>query len=144
MSDASDKQEAQPVSEATGSMGVVEHGAGRSIKQFLFLRKDLEGYTMGMLIAQGCHASVAALERYRNTPAVADYFKHLGCMTTIVYGIRGDEMEGIEKSLQKMGIGYHCWVENGNTPTCIATCPIDIEVIKEFKNFRRRFKLFGN
>jgi len=119
-------------------------GTGRSIKQFLFLRSDLEGFTTGSLVAQGCHASVAALEKYRHTPQVVDYVKHLGSMTTVVYEILGSELEAVVASLDEMGIGHHCWLEGGVIPTCIATWPIDIEVDTKFKKFRRRFRLFGN
>lgn len=113
-----------------------------SLKQFLFLRKDLKEFTTGMLVAQGCHASIAALEKYRNTPQVIEYLSALPHMTTVIYRIKESEISEIEEELKSMKIGYHIWVENCVIPTCIATWPIDVELDGLFKEFKKKFRLF--
>lgn len=112
------------------------------IKQFLFLRRDLEDFSTGALVAQGSHASVAVLEKTRKDIETTDYLTCLEDMTTVVYGISEGDIGPIVKDLDSLGAKYHLWLENRQAPTCIATAPVDLSQNKRFDKFRRKFKLF--
>lgn len=108
-------------------------------KQLLFLRSDLDQMPVGALVAQGCHASIAALEEFKDEESTKEYLKELTGMTTIVYKIQESDIEPIIDKLNKFGLKYHIWLENGLVVTCIATIPIN----KKFCGmFRNKYKLF--
>lgn len=69
------------------------------------------------------------------------YLDQLEGMTTIVYQIKKDEMDGIKDGLRSMGVGFVEWME-GQTPTCISTRPTDPSTHQGFFGFTRRFRLF--
>lgn len=113
-----------------------------TFKQFLFLRKDLKDFSEGGLVAQGSHASVAAIYKTLSHPDTIRYLKDTHILTTIVYGITKNEIESVIKKLNDMGIEHALWIENGEEPTCIGTRPIDVSKHPEFQNFRKKFRLF--
>lgn len=114
-----------------------------SLKQILFLRNDLSEFPVGSLVAQGCHASVAAIERFKDHPNTQKYLEMMLEMTTIVLGIEESQIEKICADLDKLGVGYHLWLEEG-LPTCIATIPMNIGENKKFDKYRKKYNLFAN
>ncbi|KAJ8602500.1 hypothetical protein CTAYLR_001252 [Chrysophaeum taylorii] len=68
-------------------------------RQWVVLRKDLASmWPMGSVVAQACHASVAALFATMDDPLTAEYTKE--------------------------GIVHHLWIEQPEgIPTCLATKP---------------------
>ncbi|ELA42199.1 uncharacterized protein VICG_00842, partial [Vittaforma corneae ATCC 50505] len=112
------------------------------VKQFLFLRKDLKDFSTGALVAQGCHAAIAAIEKSKEDTGTMDYLGLLEDMTTVVYGIGEKDMCSIMEGLDSFGVKYHLWLENRQIPTCIATAPVDLFQNKSFDKFRKKFRLF--
>lgn len=113
-----------------------------TVKQFLFLRKDLPSYRIGALLAQACHASVAAIHTFRNHPDTAKYLDKTSDLTTVIYEICEKDIEKIKESLTDLSIEFYIWVENHEIVTCIGTRPIETKSFTEFERFRKQFKLF--
>lgn len=113
-----------------------------TIKQFLFLRKDLPNYNTGALLAQACHASVAAIHTFRSHPDTVKYLENISDLTTVIYEICEKDIEKIKELLTDLSIDFYIWVENYEIVTCIGTRPIETKSFTEFERFRKQFRLF--
>lgn len=112
------------------------------IKQFIFLRGDIEGFGVGQLMAQVCHGSVAAVHKYWTHPETVAYLEGMQDLTTVIYKVTLADFTRIKTKLEEMDIGYFEWIEDRSFPSCIATRPLDTRINKKFERFRRPFELF--
>jgi len=110
------------------------------IVQYIAIRNDLK-WPKGALIAQSCHASVAAVHlNYLDTETVA-YLNSLDSMHKIVVGVPSQsDLVALSESLAENEIKYKLWIEQPeNIPTCLATKPYAKSSVDKFFKI---FKLF--
>lgn len=120
----------------------------KPVVQYIFVRRDLDGWPQGAVAAQVAHASVAAVMEGNRAqdPATSFYTAedHLGRMTKYVYGVDSlEELRQIQERWEtKFGKSYHCWIEEPeHIPTALATWPVERTnaVSKLVKNLKVRF-----
>lgn len=102
----------------------------------------MKSYSVGALVAQGSHASIAAIEKYHDHLQTMSYVKDLGNMTTVVYQMTGNDVETIKSNLDMLKIEYYEWIEDADIVTCICTRPIDLSNNKGFIEMKKTLKLF--
>ena len=134
---------------AAGSGAVAQGAAGAAsadacaprapedaLVQYLLVRSDLDKqrYGRGALIAQGAHASVAALHESRDQPATQAYLANLDAMHKIVLAAPSAEaIEGVAAALRSARLGARVWVEQPEAVvTALATAPAQRSVLAAF------------
>lgn len=74
-----------------------------SLVQYVVLRGDLSrpplSWPLGAVVAQGCHAALAAAHAHRRHPHTAAYLELGGAMRTVVLEVRGAGREGAAAAL---------------------------------------------
>jgi peptidyl-tRNA hydrolase len=102
--------------------------AAPTLLQYIVLRSDL-GWPLGSLVAQACHASVAAVWLSRDAPGTVAYCApaQLDSMHKVVLNIQGEEaLRALSDELRTAGVVHKLWVEQPeNIITCLATAPGD-------------------
>lgn len=95
-----------------------------TIVQYIVVRTDL-GWTTGAIIAQACHASVAAIVTSLESQNTKSYLKDLDNMHKVVLKAeKVDDLDKIECELKRSQISYHLWIEKPeNVATCLAISP---------------------
>jgi len=100
------------------------------IVQYIVLRKDLwteQGWPLGPLIAQACHASVAAVMEHRDDEATQRYCapENIDQMTKVVLEAKGEaQLRNLAQKLTEAGVKHKLWIEQPeNYPTCLAFKP---------------------
>ncbi|KAJ2797935.1 peptidyl-tRNA hydrolase domain-containing protein 1 [Coemansia helicoidea] len=78
------------------------------------------------IVAQGSHAAVAAIWKYRNDDRVRAYTDNLDSMHKVVLGTKNEaSLLKLADALAQKGIPFYLWTEQPeNTPTCLATVPV--------------------
>jgi peptidyl-tRNA hydrolase len=111
-----------------------------SIVQYIAIRSDLK-WPKGALIAQSCHAAVAAVHLNYTDQATIDYLKNLDFMHKVVVGVLSEaDLLKLRDSLSENEIKFKLWTEQPeNIPTCIATKPYAKSLVE---SFFKGFKLF--
>ncbi len=110
------------------------------IVQYIAIRSDLK-WPKGALIAQSCHASVAAIHlNYLDAETIA-YLSKLDSMHKIVVGVQSQsDLVELSQSLAESEIKFKLWIEQPeNIPTCLATKPYAKSSVEKFFKI---FKLF--
>lgn len=108
------------------------------IVQYIAIRSDLK-WPKGALIAQSCHASVAAVHLNYTDPDTMNYLKNLDSMHKIVVGVPSqNDLVTLNETLATSEIKSKLWIEQPeNIPTCIATKPYSKSLVEKFfKNFK--------
>ena len=129
---------AQQQSAAAGSTSEAPAAAhpDDTLVQYLLVRSDLDKqrYGRGALVAQGAHASVAALHESRDEPATQAYLADLGAMHKIVLAAPSAEaIEGVAAALRSASLGARVWVEQPEmVVTALATAPARRSVLAAF------------
>ena len=102
-----------------------------TLVQYIVVRKDLKMGT-GALIAQGAHASSAALWTSKDTPTTQEYLSSLDTMHKIVLeGTSNDQLLALSESLTSASILHNLWVEQPeNVATALATAPYHRSLLK--------------
>ncbi|GBG68626.1 hypothetical protein CBR_g3167 [Chara braunii] len=109
--------------------------------QYLVLRKDLVenmGWSIGSVVAQACHAAVAATWLSKDDALTQRYCSdsNIDHMRKVVLEVKGEkQLVDLSGKLAVAGVGHKLWVEQPeNFPTCLATKPcIKEEVAMHFK-----------
>uniref|UniRef100_A0A7S3UF50 peptidyl-tRNA hydrolase n=1 Tax=Picocystis salinarum TaxID=88271 RepID=A0A7S3UF50_9CHLO len=111
--------------------------AASNLVQYVVMRKDLSkelGWPMGSLVAQACHATVAATWLHREDEHTKQYCAegNLAHMHKVVLEVKGQtQLVNLSKKLEDAGIRHKLWVEQPeNFPTCLATKPYPKEDIQ--------------
>ncbi|OEL24034.1 putative peptidyl-tRNA hydrolase PTRHD1 [Dichanthelium oligosanthes] len=109
--------------------------------QYVVLRRDLaDAWPLGSVVAQGCHAAVAAMWAHRDHPDTAAYCAsdnldrmHKAC-STVTLEVKGEtQLKNLAEKLQKAGVRHKLWIEQPeNIPTCIATAPCPKSQVSSF------------
>jgi len=97
--------------------------------QYVVLRKDLRelGWPLGSVVAQACHACVAALWLSREEGSTQAYCspEALDSMHKVVLEVKGEtQLRALAEALQAAGVAHKLWVEQPEgVATCLATAP---------------------
>ncbi len=108
--------------------------------QYIAIRNDLK-WPKGALIAQGCHASIAAIHLNYTDPDTVNYLKKLDTMHKIVVGVPNEaDLTQLAGELTKNDVKFKLWMEQPeNTPTSLALKPYTKSAVERFF---KPFKLF--
>ncbi|PNT61799.1 hypothetical protein BRADI_5g20876v3 [Brachypodium distachyon] len=90
----------------------------------------------GSVVAQGCHAAVAALWVHRDHPDTAAYCapENLDRMHKVTLEVKGEtQLKNLAEKLEAAGVRHKLWIEQPeNIPTCIATAPCPKSQVASF------------
>jgi peptidyl-tRNA hydrolase len=111
------------------------------IVQYIAIRNDLK-WPKGALIAQGCHASTAAIHLNYADPETARYLSELDTMHKIVVGVADEaELRRLSDELAANGVKFKLWLEQPeNTPTSLALKPYSKSLVERFLKPYKLFK----
>uniref|UniRef100_M8BR99 peptidyl-tRNA hydrolase n=1 Tax=Aegilops tauschii TaxID=37682 RepID=M8BR99_AEGTA len=140
MSAAASTPDAAPSPAAAAPAAVGEEARKEAedvVVQYVVLRRDLaDAWPLGSVVAQGCHAAVAAVWAHRDHPDTAAYCApgnldsmHKACSTfcptQVTLEVKGEtQLKNLAEKLEAAGVRYKLWIEQPeNIPTCIATAP---------------------
>ncbi|XP_048372981.1 putative peptidyl-tRNA hydrolase PTRHD1 [Sphaerodactylus townsendi] len=118
--------------------------AARALVQYVVLRGDLRGephsWPLGALVAQACHAALAATYSYFDHPDTGTYLAQGGNMRTVVLEAPDESaLTALAEALQQNSIDHKVWTEQPeDIPTCIALRPYPKE---EVHRHVKKFKL---
>lgn len=112
--------------------------------QYVAVRGDLwraQKWSVGALIAQGCHATTAVLHVFRDDPNVREYMADVDHMHKVVLEVENEaDLTTLASSLQGGEVDHKLWIEQPeNIPTCLATKPYPKPHVQRFF---KKFKLF--
>jgi peptidyl-tRNA hydrolase len=125
--------------------------AAKVLVQYVVVRSDLaSSWPLGAIIAQACHACVAALAQAADgsgggggaaAAAAAAYVSPsaLPAMHKIVLGTDGaDSLAALAARLRAASVAHHVWVEQPEgVPTCLASAPAaKADLAKHFAGLR--------
>lgn len=101
--------------------------------QYIVLRRDLT-WPRGAIVAQGCHASTAALHLFRDLSETKSYLNDLARMHKIVLGIDGEQaLQTLAQNLTEANVSHHMWIEQPeNVCTALATAPCYKSTVQAF------------
>jgi len=96
--------------------------------QYIVIRSDLiadKRWGMGKMVAQGCHASVAAIILNLADADTAAYVNdHTNMTKTVLIVDNEKELLELSKELKSCNVNHHLWVETPeNVPTALASTP---------------------
>ena len=96
--------------------------------QYVVLRKDLwatDGWPLGSIVAQACHASSAAMHLFRDDPATQAYLADVDHMHKVVLECKDEAaLRALSLTLEEAGVPHKLWVEQPEDyPTALATKP---------------------
>ncbi|KAJ2778573.1 hypothetical protein H4R18_004517 [Coemansia javaensis] len=96
---------------------------------FIVVRKDLAKilqWPLGSIVAQGAHAAVAAMHRFRDDERVQEYTRDLDAMHKVVLQTKNEaSLLKIADGLTQQSVPFYLWTEQPeNIPTCLATVPV--------------------
>ncbi|XP_066346253.1 uncharacterized protein [Miscanthus floridulus] len=120
---------------ATGEEGAKE--VVDVLVQYVVLRRDLaDAWPLGSVVAQGCHAAVAAVWAHRDHPDTAAYCApdNLDRMHKVTLEVKGEtQLKNLSEKLEAAGVRHKLWIEQPeNIPTCIATAPCPKSQVSSF------------
>ncbi|NWI47805.1 PTRD1 hydrolase, partial [Picathartes gymnocephalus] len=123
-----------------GSMAVP---AAAALVQYVALRGDLarppRSWPLGAVVAQGCHAALAAVHRYREHPDTGAYLEQGGAMRTVVLEAPDENsLLDLAEMLRQKGVEHQLWTENPEgIPTCLALRPYPKNQVQpHLRNFK--------
>ncbi|EDQ91930.1 uncharacterized protein MONBRDRAFT_14689 [Monosiga brevicollis MX1] len=99
------------------------------IVQYVVVRADLANglrWPFGAVMTQACHASVAAMHRFREQPESLAYVADLERMHTVLVEIKDQPaLLGLSEKLRASELDHHVWIEHPEMEaTALATRPI--------------------
>eukprot|EP00795_Rhopilema_esculentum_P014188 gene14188-5193_t len=110
--------------------------------QYVVVRRDLMdtlNWPTGAVIAQACHACIAAIHVFYSEESTKEYLKDLQSMHKVVLEAKDQEsLSTLSRTLTDNDVDHKLWVEQPeNFPTCIATRPYPKDAIQiHFKKFK--------
>ncbi|KAF0894165.1 hypothetical protein E2562_034895 [Oryza meyeriana var. granulata] len=107
------------------------------VVQYVVLRRDLaDAWPLGSVVAQGCHAAVAAVWAHRDHPDTAAYCGpgNLDRMHKVTLEVKGEtQLKNLAEKLEAAGVRHKLWIEQPeNIPTCVATAPCPKSQVSSF------------
>lgn len=124
------------MSDATTAQATGDSETNR-LTQYIVLRRDLwreKSWPLGSICAQVAHASVAALETFKDHEDTKTYVsaKRLQSMTKVVLEVKGEpQLLTLSKKLTENKIEHYAWREQPEDyVTCLALRPYRKEEVK--------------
>ncbi|XP_062427224.1 putative peptidyl-tRNA hydrolase PTRHD1 [Rhea pennata] len=95
-----------------------------ALVQYVVLRGDLRraplSWPLGALVAQGCHAALAAAHAHRDHPDTRAYLAEGGAMRIVVLEAADEAvLRALAERLRRLGLDHALWTEQ---PEAAATC----------------------
>ncbi|KAM9561876.1 putative peptidyl-tRNA hydrolase PTRHD1 [Guaruba guarouba] len=121
------RQPAYPAGRSVPYGGMAAPGA--ALVQYVVLRGDLSrpprSWPLGAVVAQGCHAALAAAHTHRQHPDTRAYLELGGAMRTVVLEAPDEaSLTALAETLRQHSIDHEVWTEQPeNTATCLALRP---------------------
>ncbi|NXC92517.1 PTRD1 hydrolase, partial [Cercotrichas coryphoeus] len=118
--------------------------ATAGLVQYVVLRGDLarppRSWPLGAVVAQGCHAALAAIHGYREHPDTGAYLEQGDAMRTVVLEAPDENsLLDLSEILKNKGVDHRLWMENPEgIPTCLALRPYPKNQVQPHL---RKFKL---
>ncbi|NXD46453.1 PTRD1 hydrolase, partial [Copsychus sechellarum] len=118
--------------------------ATAGLVQYVVLRGDLarppRSWPLGAVVAQGCHAALAAVHGYREHPDTGAYLEQGDAMRTVVLEAPDENsLLDLSEILKNKGVDHRLWMENPEgIPTCLALRPYPKNQVQPHL---RKFKL---
>ncbi|CAM5130823.1 unnamed protein product [Natator depressus] len=116
---------------------------GRRLVQYVVLRGDLQreplSWPLGALVAQACHAALAAVHAHYGQADTGAYLAEGGSMRTVVLEALDEcALTTLAETLKQHNIDHKVWIEQPeNIATCIALRPYPKEEVHQhLKKFR--------
>ncbi|KAM7536799.1 hypothetical protein Aperf_G00000084396 [Anoplocephala perfoliata] len=114
---------------------VVVKMTSRTLVQYIIIRSDLRSslsWPLGAVIAQACHASTAALQKFADHDETKAYVADLENMTKIVLGIKDEvKLALLTERLENEKIDFVLWREKPeNILTAVALRPYPKKAVK--------------
>lgn len=112
--------------------------------QYVVLRGDLQreplSWPLGAVVAQACHAALAAVHAHYGHADTGAYLAEAGRMRTVVLqALDEGALTTLAETLQQHNIDHKVWIEQPeNITTCIALRPYPKE---EVHQHLKKFKL---
>ncbi|KAI9227396.1 MAG: peptidyl-tRNA hydrolase II domain-containing protein [Piptocephalis tieghemiana] len=99
------------------------------LTMFIILRKDLvdkEGWPVGAMMTQACHAATAALWSFRDQPQSIQYLQDIPNMTKVTLEVKSlTDFNYTAKALEDLHIPIYRWTEQPeDIVTALATSPV--------------------
>lgn len=96
--------------------------------QYIVLRKDLwvaDGWPLGSIVAQACHASTAAMYLFKDDPETIAYQADVDHMHKVVLEVKDEAaLRALSTRLDEAKVLHKTWVEQPeNIATSLATRP---------------------
>ena len=115
-----------------------------TLVQYIVLRGDLYRqlrWSVGALIAQGCHACTAVATMFHDDPNMVQYVSNIDGMHKVVLEAENEEsLQCLSQTLKENSIDFKLWIEQPeNYSTCLVTKPYKKEDVQKFF---KSFKLF--
>ncbi|KAL6783863.1 hypothetical protein ACKKBG_A40325 [Auxenochlorella protothecoides x Auxenochlorella symbiontica] len=105
-------------------------GSEDPLIQYIIIREDLwkeQGWSLGSVMAQGCHAAVAAVWESKGAKSTEEYCSsaNIDSMRKVVLQVPNEaQLLRTATCLESAGIAHKVWMEQPEAiPTCIATTP---------------------
>ncbi|XP_072123066.1 putative peptidyl-tRNA hydrolase PTRHD1 [Mobula birostris] len=109
--------------------------AAGDLVQYVVVRSDLRalGWTLGALVTQACHGSVAAIQLSRDDPDTQAYLQQLDSMATVVLEAPDEgTLTRLSQTLTEAAVVHKLWIEQPeNTATCLALKPYPKEQVQK-------------
>lgn len=108
------------------------------IIQYILINKEIidKKWTLGSIIAQGCHACIAVIAENLEDELVKEYikFENINDMHKVVLQINDTkELQHLSSILDKNSLKYKLWVEQPeNIVTALAVKPYHRDFIKDY------------
>ncbi|NXY90759.1 PTRD1 hydrolase, partial [Alcedo cyanopectus] len=112
--------------EATAAAAAAAAGC---LVQYVVLRGDLSrpplSWPLGAVVAQGCHAALAAAHAHGQHPATRTYLELGGAMRTVVLEAPDEgALRALAETLEQHKVEHRLWMEQPeNVATCLALRP---------------------
>ncbi|XP_075219936.1 putative peptidyl-tRNA hydrolase PTRHD1 isoform X2 [Lycorma delicatula] len=127
-------------------MGEPVNKTSDPVVQYIIIRTDLKSslkWSYGAIMAQACHASVAAIHTFYSDEHTQAYLNNLEHMHKIILQVPDDEsLQKIHDELKSNTIDFYQWLEKpDDINTCVALRPYPKSAVE---NYFKNLKLFRN
>ncbi|XP_064002695.1 putative peptidyl-tRNA hydrolase PTRHD1 [Pogoniulus pusillus] len=109
-----------------------------ALVQYVVLRGDLTrpplSWPLGAVVAQGCHAALAAAHAHRQHPDTRAYLELGGAMRTVVLEAPHEAaLTELSETLKQHSVDHEVWTEQpDNMTTCLALRPYPKDQVHQY------------
>ncbi|NXI41132.1 PTRD1 hydrolase, partial [Galbula dea] len=121
-----------------GNMAASAVGTAASLVQYVVLRGDLarppRSWPLGAVVAQACHAALAATHAHGQHPDTRAYLQLGGAMRTVVLEAPDEAaLTALAETLRQHNIDHEVWTEQPeDVATCLALRPYPKDQVHQY------------